>query len=345
MLKINLLWDILIIRRIGELSIKVREYLARLEDDKSLPRDGNGFLLEDGDKVKPITTWEDDVCLGSNFTYMYGINNNEYYAKILSQYSAGMTNEIFMGRVFNDLGINSTIAYPMMCKSSIDSSAHAISCVATQDISNLNGGKIISDDAQLIIRNLNYEYNFDTSIWSLVTRPDIKACLLTIMTEECYNKMVNLFLLDNLVSSIDRHGQNYRFVKNTTSNLWEDVIALDHEGISITESVHDTLKATGTSYGKSDFNKFLDEKAVVYYPFNQDTEITHYERIKQINNLICSGELSTEHINFLKSATEYDIMRTYKGVHDDYNLVTNTQSYFDAIARLWDYNRGALELN
>jgi len=161
------------------------------------------------------------------------------------------------------------------------------------------------------------------------------------MTEECYNKFVNLFLLDSLVTGIDRHGENYKFIKNKNSKLWEDVIALDHELLSISDFMR-LYDYNGSS--KDRFQDFLTDVKDTYYPFDYEKFISHRDRIKKINSLIASGDLSPESIAFLKSATEYDYPKIYRDVHKEYLLTTGTDYNYDMISRLWDYNRETLEL-
>ena len=313
------------------MGITVKEYLARLED-MDLMREINGFYTSEDSRIRV-----EDSPAGYN---RCKIDGHDFCLKHGSEevftFSSFLT-ELCMGRAYNDLGVNSVNYYPINIK--LPNRYVKMLKVVSQNVNKLSDDLVCATPSQVLAKiTPSYEKE---DIWRVFKDSDIRAKLLQLMTEECFNKLIDLYLLDNLTSQGDRHGKNLFFVKNKDSGLWEDVIAIDNEILNL-----NSFSLT-TRDPKDVFQTFLKTRGFAYFPSNCQTILTHEERIRCLNDLIASGDLSRERVDFLKKALDYDITTRHGELSKEYKFPHRelVLKHREMLARLWDYNRDNLELN
>lgn len=312
------------------MGINVRDYLIDLEARK-IKRDNDGFYCSNDDRISRVedtgrfSTYNID---GQPFILKRGSLENFSLPEFIA--------ELNMGKVYNDLGVNSAEYYPIYLMNEF--TRYKMLKLASQDLKKLDDNLELVNPLD-ILKNI-YSYGI-TNSWKVLYCVKIKDQLLEYMTEECFDKMIRMFLLDTLTTQGDRHSKNYFFVRNKQSKLCEDIIAIDNEVLNINQY---SLSKMPTS---ESFDNFLTSRELMYFPLSVQTGLTYEEVNRELNKLISSGNLSQEQIDFIKSVLDYDIALSHGRVADEYNI-PNRQLFLkheEMLERLWDYNRTTLELD
>ena len=179
--------------------IKVKDYLLDLEKRK-LQREPDGFYSSKDEKVSDIQ--QDNrfmTCLIDGVPFVLKKGSFERFSL------ADFITELHMGGVYNDLGVNSAEYYPMYLYN--DQHNYRTVQLASQDLKKLDGIELVTPRA--ILDNI-FTFGY-TDSWKVLYSFKIKDQLLEYMTEECFDKMIQMFLLDTLTAQGDRHNKNFFF--------------------------------------------------------------------------------------------------------------------------------------
>lgn len=180
--------------------------------------------------------------------------------------------------------------------------------------------------------------------WFILYNKDIKQKFLEIMTEDCFDELVNHYLAAELRTGPDRHVGNYFFVKKKGSPKYETIIQIDFDNNEILKH---------TILINKDFQSFIRKKKYISMDFIQffDNNITYEERMIDLQSLIQDNALNAKQILQLKEILKYNfpqeirkVTKRYAGNHKIEKLTNQT---YDTMSRLWEYNREVLgkELN
>jgi len=175
------------------------------------------------------------------------------------------------------------------------------------------------------LSNLHFEID---SRWSVFKNELIRKNLLQIMTEECYDQFIAMFLADELRTDNDRHWGNFFFYKEKDAEKWEGIIVFDLEMPRILNT-----SARG-------FKKFLKSKYYSWSPENYiDSGKNYKTRTQELLKVIDKGYLSNNQIQTMKAELQYDFPKEIKTLGSKYGLKKDTAYAYDMASLLWEYNQ------
>lgn len=313
------------------MSIEVRKYLMNL-DDVPLDRSSKGYILDNG-QLKSVLHRQVHTGI-----VKCKIRDKIFYLKDTVPFNAKLEglNEIVLGKVYNDKGINSNISYPVLQE---ERSRYDSVKVLSQDISKLKGMDVKIADKAIGKVFDKYLLANQVSPWEILNNPTAKSEMLEYVTEECFNKIISMHLLDNLLTSADRHSNNYFMVRNKGSEKWEDIIAIDHSYLDIIDNgrICETPAESIKEYVKA--------QHIFIMPMDIRAHTSHRNRIQLINKLLDGGKLADENVELIKNALEYDLIGVYDKEIHKHGLKSRELDYDrELMARIWEYNREQVAL-
>ena len=150
------------------------------------------------------------------------------------------------------------------------------------------------------------------------------------MTPACLEEYINMFLLDELRTDIDRHTGNYILYKNPEDKLWQGIIPFDLENIKILNSY---------IHSKKDFESFIYEYYATMTPLYYQDSDYYLNRINHLRTAYADGVLSEGNIATIKTALNYDLPSQISDTCNNPYLKRYRKSTYDTYSRLWDFNR------
>ena len=314
---------------------QVYDYFEDL-DKKKLPRKKH-HLIYDGERIINNETIDKNGNPKDNATidgvHYFTKGNNFEYSII----------DIASSNMYNNIGIMTPPPY-IITKNPEGLHSFATAQIATQDVHTIKGMLFTIADQLLSKADILALRVGSTYKWDPLYDGHIQRIFLKYMTKECFDKLIGLFLVDELRSEQDRHENNYFFYKTTDADKFEGVMPIDNEYANI---------LLNNVRSKRDFNAFL------YTPYHTPTILTrmdnrcYQDRIKDIKELLNDQILSQEQIELLKRAIQYDFPREIKKVSKQLynsdqiltirdfakrNKSSAAQQAYDSISRLWDYH-------
>jgi len=322
---------------------KLKEYFEDLEE-KNL-RKVNNIIVRDGKRV--IQGSSQAVRFARRKIYQISVDDTPYIGKLATDDKPLYLHELASSRMFGDLGILTPPNYPIRIKTK---NAHPQLGIMSQDVTKLDGLIVVPATAITEFENLPIQPQFgglrNLSPWHIFTDSEVKDKCLEIMTEKCYEEMMNYFMLEELRGSCDTHKGNYFFYKTSENGKYEGIIPIDFES-SI------PLGYEGFKRDMFDYSIF-DLHHPSCLPFKNWADIgqdgnfgnyvysmNHAGRIYMLKRLIHTGQLSDDQIAFLKDAISYDFPQLIKDTGEDlsHHIQESTRNYTsDVIYRLWEYN-------
>lgn len=305
-------------------------YFNSLKEIK-LPQN-KGCFFEDGINIRKYNSEKFNVRYGNIFSYLFG--DQLMYVKPVERISNAGENifEIISGDYFNNTGSCSVVGYPVEVKIKGDYTGRVIDyyAIATHNLKAIGAIEIIPG-GELLHPNGQPSLNLSKENWFLLKDTRFSDRLKSIMTPDCFNEYLNLFLADKLGTYSDRHGYNYFFYRKYGSRLWEGVIAIDN---SMT-AVGDVVDKYGIA--KEDFDCFLKNSYKSFTPQGSKNENSHIENIRELNNLIVNGEMGESQLKALKKIIKYPYEDNLEKACEKYCI--NSGKLKDNVSRLWEYNR------
>lgn len=303
------------------MNLNIYNYLHNFEE-MNLTNE-NGVVVEDNDRVVKLN----DLKGKYNKNYYYSVDDNFYlYVKRLvdsrGKVSGRLISELLTTKVYEDNNINciKTFPFKMMDDDTV--------CSASEDLSQLEGIASISNENPLDDDYLYNYYNRNKSgnltfndlasnEWLIVTNQFVKNYLLTFLTQEAYDQLVDLLIVDTLFYNWDRfgNGKNLFFASTTRGSKYEGVIPIDLESINF-----DHLK---THYNNS-VNKFvkdLYEDVIVFtMPHGYGNAITYKKRIANLKKVMDEGYFNPNQVALIKSVLNTNIASTIEEILNKYNM-------------------------
>ena len=314
----------------GVMNKKIFDYLNRI-GDKPFAKNG-GVFVEDRREIRELRRCHKGVNRVNFFNYLMG----DDLMVVKSNFQDYFTNENIMefisGKYFNSIGVPSVEAYPILIEQMdpVTNKKEMFPSVATHNLL----------DIPVINVELAIDVVFDYVVgrdrehcdeWEILTNKIHKERFLQIMTEDCFNLLVNLFLADRLGTYKDRHGYNYFFYRRTPFGKWEGVIAIDNERSRLAETSR--LKVSD----ESKFEHLINGYSNIFTPLQHIIQTSHKDSINKINKLIDDGKMSDSQILTIKRALAYPYADNMKKICDNYEL--DCGKMYDLSARLWEYNQ------
>ena len=178
------------------------------------------------------------------------------------------------------------------------------------------------------IKNNNY--------WSFLSIKD--QLVDNAMTEDCFNQLVNMYLLDIITTQRDRHYANYFLLKIKNDKLWQGIVAIDNAFTLQTACYNQNISAKQLAE-----NIFNDQFGLMRTFQNTCSMQSFSSRLNDINRMIQDGSFDGSQIELLKRVQGYDlesvVERTIADKHID---VSDTQR--DLMLYLWEKTQNTLEV-
>lgn len=294
-----------------DMNEKLMHYFANLNND-NYQSNGDCILAED-EHIRPIS-----IC-------KYDIDGNKFYSK-KPRCDKYAISEIATSQMYNSIRFATPPIYIMK-----NSGTQQISLLS-QDVNTLDDNLEFAIATNIIDKDpffKNAEYSRPTNI---IFDMDVREKWQSIMTNECIEQFILMFLLDEIRTECDRFGRNYFFYRGKGQQKWEGVIAIDNELMYII-TPSDNKFAT-----KEGFQSFLS----LHYPSHSMTgkhvHLDYESRIEDVKSLIYFGKLTNKQISTLKLALDFDLPKHAQTIQQKYNLQASAH---ECIQRLWDYHHGS----
>lgn len=299
----------------------IYDYFQNLEQEK-LPT-SRGTLIEDGKKIvtPPRTPYEN--LLGKEIR-LIEILKKPYYIK--DNFGKMSMVDIASSKMYNDIGIPTPPVYMLdiLSKPNIQT--------GTQDVNSVKGIEFTIAHSSIVeneVFSCNKEIN--NNKWDTLYDNYLKEELLQFMTDECFEQLITLHLIDELRTECDRHLGNYFFYKKPDSKKYEGVLPIDNEFARV---VFDDIRT------KKDFEYFLKSKYSSATIFCGRDKKSLQERMYNIKQVLHDGKLTQNQINIMKHALDYDLPANIKNLKTYSYLKPEKHLAYDGISRLWEYHHG-----
>ena len=251
----------------------------------------NGRFVEDEVNIRKCDSRKYDVDFSNIFSYRF--NDDIMCVKSFFQHDWRSDDiyELISGEYFNSIGVPSVIAYPVEIRQRriIGSGFYEMLGVATHNLMTLQDIEICKAKDVMFI-NGQPDINMSKENWYMLGSSKLKKYLQNIMTKECFDDYLNLFLGDKVGGYTDRHGGNYFFYKKRGSDLWEGVIAIDN-GLNISGRFTEESR---NNIFNIDYS-LLDSEYSAYTPQGTKNISSHRDNIREIKELRESGRFGDSH--------------------------------------------------
>ena len=317
---------------------QVYDYFIDLES-KALPRK-NGAIIEDGDKVQRLGIVRQ--ANSARDILKYSIENEQFFCKTEGTLRTGLTaHEMASSKMYGELGIVTPPVYFMKRNGIIEK----YPCRLTQDANTIETLSITPTSEIATLQNLPIKMGKDLSPYAILYDKAIREALLSIMTKECFMELVNIFIAGDLRTDADMHPDNYFLYKEKGATKYTGIMPIDLEH---------SQAILHKAYKKEDFSDFAKHKKFDscipfkygYYGLFKEGYLfsgTHDDRLRNLINLIQSGNLESSQTDFIKDTINYDLPSSMKAICQKHGFNKKQQLSCDSVARLWDYNRKVLE--
>lgn len=322
---------------------KLIEYFNSLKD-KDLPK-CQGKFADDGVKIREIKndkyymSWLKPYKFGDDIMCMKEYEEKNWTKKEIM--------EVISGDYFNSLKIPSVVCYPTLmtvASSYFDHSvpghglaSHYLHAIPGMEFMDGSSVKRFVKAEILDEARLNGEFPPNISQvednWWLLEDNFLRRKLLEVMTPECFDDFISLFIADKMGTYTDRHGENFFFYRRTGGHKWEGVVAIDNERVT-------TLLGVGAG---EEFERILNErKYATRTPQWSGNYSTHGDNMREIREYLEKGKFNSRHEEVIKGALEYPYADNMKKTCEDYQIRVPNFLY-DDVARLWEFNRETLK--
>ena len=202
-------------------------YFEGLKNEK-LPMIGRRYA-EDGVVIRKFRNREFDV--GYDHVHTYLFDDKPMCVKEMSSCNedGGDVFEIVSGDYFNSVGCLSVVGYPMdlVLRGNYTGQEYFHFGVATHHLKGI--GEIeVCPAGYVLYPNAQPPTNMSKDSWYLLEDSKLKERLLKIITPECFDEYIKLFLADRVGGYCDRRLGNYFFYRENGSRKWEGLIAIDN---------------------------------------------------------------------------------------------------------------------
>ena len=326
---------------------KLKKYFEDLEE-KNL-RKVNNIIVRDG---KRVTQGNPQFLRHARRQiYPFQVDDTPYIGKLASQDKPLYIHELASSKMFGDLGMLTPPNHPIRIKTNKTNTRLGL---ISQDVTKLDNLIVVIATDIKELKRLPIKSQFggfrNLSPWHIFLDPDVKSQCLEIMTEKCYEDVMNYFMLEELRGSNDTHKGNYFFYKKSEYGKFEGIIPIDLESsvhLGYEDFTRDMFDYTISSLHHTSclpFKNFTDIGQDDYFGHYIYT-MNHAGRIYMLKRLIQTGELSDKQIQLFKDAINYDFPATIKDTCDTLNhhIKESTREYTtDIMSRLWEYNYNQL---
>lgn len=254
----------------------------------------------------------------------YNINGKDFYSKSAHADKYTMT-EMSTSEMYNSIGLTTPPIYLMKKK---DSSK---TFIINQDVKTIDPNLEFQSADKIIDHDPFFRYREYAYPTNAIFDQEVQEKWHSIMTDECIEQYILMFLLDEIRTESDRFGRNYFFYRKKGNEKWEGVMPIDNELMSIVSTNDERFKS------KEGFQTFLSQKYTSHDMLGHYIHVSYEDRMQDIKAMIYLDKLTDNQLMTLKSALEYNLPKTASKIQRKYNLKTTSQ---ECIKRLWDYQHG-----
>ena len=168
--------------------------------------------------------------------------------------------------------------------------------------------------------------------WEILYDSNFRFDLLKIMTFDCVDQLISMFLVDELRTDCDRHTNNFLLYKQKGHEKFEGVIPIDLEQMELFIQCSDK---------KDSFDNFITIPYSTMTPQQTQDSKNYIDRVKAIRELIQDGVIPKDSLEKLVSALQYDLPKEFKTACNKEGLYAGKtyNSIVTPISRLHEYNR------
>ena len=170
--------------------------------------------------------------------------------------------------------------------------------------------------------------------WEIFYDINTRNQFLKFITPDCLESLLNIYLIDELRSDMDRHLSNYFLYKTRDSKLYEGVITIDLDQMQIYNYAPTR---------REEFSSFIASPYTSITPTQKEDFTCYMNRIHTLRELIDDGVMSSYNIETMVKALKHDFPNDVKMLCKEQKLSHKllNQTY-SPIARLWEYNQKEL---
>ena len=320
----------------GECGVMKKELVDYFNSIGKLGLNKNGgVLMEDRLDIRELHRCKKGINRFNFFNYLIGDNLMVVKTEFQDDWSNENIMEVISGDYFNSVGVSSVKAYPVKIIQTDPSTKkkEMYPSIATHNLYNLDGVYIG------LASDILYDYRLNDrrkkeETWEILTQKEFKSIFLEIMTEDCFNEWVNLFLADTLGTYKDRHLCNYFFYKTKRFGKWEGVIAIDNERSKLAEIARSKMSED------KKYNALIHNVGTAFSPLQCVVQTSHEDNILEINHLLDKGVFGESQIKTIKNSLEYPYAENMKKTCDFYGI--NCDKMYELSSRLEEYNQDHL---
>lgn len=204
--------------------------------------------------------------------------------------------------------------------------------LATQDVASLKDYTVtIASKSKVAEITKDTRYIGDKQ-WDLLYNKKTQDKLHECMTEDCFEKFISLFLLDEIRTECDRHQSNFFFIKHKNAKKYEDIIPIDNEFAQVAYNQADTADK---------FKDFLEFSYLSETPSSAYFDETFINRMNGIKQLLHEGKLTPAQIALIKKELQYNLPKAIKEGSHHPELEQNCQDASNAMSYIWEYHHGS----
>jgi len=338
----------------------VREYLHDLESMQK--KDNNNVMIMD-ENMTPSFSYNSLQGRTKNQVHGYQMSGINTFVKEFTsddhafsdKWTLPAVSEIVISNVYNDLGVNSALSYPINVDSYVstnDKTKKFISpayATVSEDVCSLKGLDVAIARNQDFLKFLKpaklmgkFRYKLaGGDMWKVILNPKVKSELLKYMTEDCYNDFVNLYLLGVFSGNYDRNPGNLFFYKTKSGAKWEGLITIDHELTLSTDCIKRYLNQYNTTVpAKVLVNDFFDTLTCFWTPQGSVNYDAHSVRLYKLKKTLAEGKFQDAQLELIDRIKEYDISTTMRHFYDKYNITgTYPTKLYDVTSYAWEKSK------
>ena len=278
-------------------------------------------------KNKEYTEIDNGLARHHDDIHKIKLDNKIYYVKSLDVKNAIATTA--SAKMYSEIGINTPKIQVFKDKTDAKNQRSIIQ----PDVMQLPNIEAILAKEDVEYKKIFPKFNLRYK-WEIFYDMNVRKQFLKFMTKDCLESLLNIYLIDELRSDIDRHTSNYFLYKTSKSNLYEGVIAIDLDQMQI-------YNYSPTK--REEFSAFVASPYTSITPTQKEDYLSYMNRIHMLRDLIDDGVMSSYNIETMVKALKHDFPKDIKLLCREQKLSRKlTNQTYSPIARLWEYNQKEL---
>ena len=317
----------------------VLSYFIDLDKEKLARDENNAIIAPSKDVVKLRPDLQASSC---RKIVKYNIAGKRFFSKSEpNKFFTLKTHEIASSKMYRDLGITTPPVYYMM----VNGILRKRPALVSQDLYSIKQLDVALCSKLKAIRKIQLQSDTILTPYDILFEKEVRDYCLTFMTKECYEELVDMFMLGDLRADSDIHPDNYFLYKKHGEKKYTGVIPIDLEHSQIALSKCTTQEEFRHFIEGHEYESCLPFKHRYGDDYLGECYLflgTYADRIKSLKNLIQSGKLTKKQTTLLKRAINYDLPSTMENIVAYHNFDKTQKHTCELVKRAWDYNHKQL---